>query len=201
MKTNKVFLITAFSIFVISNTSLLAQYYNTKNAKENYNQSAFIGFGLGINDYGLGAGLEFPLNNKLNAYGNMGVGGWGYKLGVGVSYYPRQAPFGSAFNFGYSYALGLSDLETELEVAPGNSTEEVLLDLNPVVTFNLFYSYSWTLGRRGKFSLSAGYAIPLKEEAYELKTPNIELNATSKAVLKIMQPGGFIIGLKFLFRI
>jgi hypothetical protein len=201
MKTKKINLgkmILILSVFAIalSNNNLRAQVYT-----ENYNQSPYIGLGLGINDYGLGFGLEFPLHNKINGYGNIGVGGWGYKIGVGLSYFPRMAPFGSSINIGYSYASGLPDLETELEVSPNNTTQEVLLDLKPVGTINLFYTYSWTLGRRGKFSLSAGYAVPFEEDAYELKTPNVVLSSTSKQVMRMMQPGGFIFGLKFMFRI
>ncbi len=201
MNTQKNYLVKTISIiivfaFIFSNNSLTAQSYT-----ENYNQSPYIGLGLGINDYGLGVGLELPLHNKLNAYGNIGVGAWGYKLGVGISYFPRMAPFGSSFNLGYSHALGLKDVETELEVGSTNTTQKVLLDLKPVGTINLFYTYSWTLGRAGKFSLSGGYAVPLEEDAYEVKTQNVELSTTSKQVLQIMQPGGFIFGLKFMFRI
>ncbi|NJO88422.1 MAG: hypothetical protein HC831_05230 [Chloroflexia bacterium] len=197
-KNNFVKVLLAISVFVLifSNNNVTAQSYT-----ENYNQAPYLGLGLGINDYGLGVGLEIPLNHKLNTYGNIGVGGWGYKMGVGLSYFPRQAPFGGSFNIGYSHALGFKDFETELEVASSNTTQKVLLDLEPVGTINLFYTYSWTLGRTGKFSLSGGYAIPLEEDAYEVKTQNVKLSSTSKQVLEIMQPGGFILGLKFMFRI
>lgn len=179
-----------------SNYELRAQTYN-----ETYKQAPYIGFGLGVNDYGLGAGLEIPVSNKIAIYCNAGVGGWGYKLSAGLSFFPRQVHFGPAFNIGYAFASGLKDLETELGVNPNNTSQKVLLDLKKANTVNLFYSYSWTLRRTGKFSISFGYAIPFEEKPYELKTEKIELSSSSEQIMEILQPGGLIFGLKFMFRL
>ena len=74
-----------------------------------------------------------------------------------------------------------------------------MLDLNQVGTVNLIYSYNFQLGKSSKFVFSAGYAIPVTDKAYELKTIGMTLTETSKEVIDLMQPGGVILGIKILF--
>lgn len=170
---------------------------------EEINQSAsiYIGPGLGLNDFGLGACLEVPIVEMLSAYGNIGLGGWGWKYGIGISIYPSKIPFKSAISLGYASASGLLDFTTELPVEPDDRMEEVTLDLYRVGTVNLIYSYNFHLGRKSKFSISAGYAISVTDDAYELKTTGLTLSDMSEQVLDIVQPGGLILGFKFLFGI
>ena len=162
-------------------------------------RNTYIGLSLGINDYGIGFVAESPVGESVSLFGNVGVGGWGFKVGGGVMFYPRKAPFGPGFGAGYAYASGLEGFETELKVEPNNDEELVELDLYGIGTINLMYSHSWAFGRSGKFSLVTGYAIKLVDKTYAVKTDGIELTPESKTVIKIMQPGGFTLGLRLMF--
>lgn len=192
IKIRQILIIVVFTILTVN--SLTAQNYLSTEKK-----SVYFGIGLGINDSGLGLGIEVPISNKFSGFVNLGIGGWGYKYGFGAIFYTNQAPYGSAFSLGYSVATGLKGFETELYTEPFDESEMVKLDLNNVGTINIIYSYSWTLGRKGKFSLYTGYAIPVTNNAYEVKSTGIELNEDSEQILEIMQPGGLILGLRFMF--
>ena len=189
-------LIIASLLVMLSVNPMLAQ-----SNMNTVNKNIYLGLGLGINDNGFGAVMEIPFSNHISGFGNVGIGGWGYKIGGGIIFYPKQTPYGSGFSIGYSLATGLDDFETELYVEPDDESQSVMLDLNNAATINIMYSYNWTLGNSGKFALCAGYAIPLLSKSYELKDSDVELNEMSEQVLQIMQPGGIIIGFKFMFGI
>lgn len=192
-KSLLVILLSAISI------SSYAQLYENKPPKEIINNQNFLGFGIGFNEYGLGGSFEFALTEKVAGFGNVGIGLWGYKLGAGVSIYPKGEPYGSSFSFGYAHATGLDEVEAEMQIEPNDQTETVLMNLEDCGTFNIVYSYNFKVGQKNKFALSAGYAIPLQEAPYTIQTPGIELNDISEKVMEFMQPGGLIFGLKFMF--
>lgn len=189
-----------FAFLLFFNESMYAQ-QESWTSETTKSPSTYIGMGLGINDYGLGACIEIPIVERLSFYGNAGLGGWGWKLGAGISLYPSKSPYGSSFSIGYASASGFIDFETELAVEPNNQNQLVTLDLNRVGTVNLVYSYNFQLGQKSKFALSAGYAIPVTNNTYDIKTTGVTLTEISKQVIDIMQPGGLIIGFKFLFGI
>jgi len=186
------------AIFLFLNKPVNAQ-QESPAPEPAYVPSLYFGLGLGINDYGFGACLEAPIIDKLSFYGNAGLGGWGWKLGAGISFYPSKFPDKSSLSIGYSSGAGMKDFETVLTVEPDDVSEKVILNLNRVGTVNLIYSYNFIVGSKGKFSLSAGYAIPVTTNPYEVVTPGITLTQTSMMVMDMMQPGGVILGFKFLF--
>jgi hypothetical protein len=196
-------LIGGFLLLLNSGYPLYAQkqnpeYYQEQDIpKVNYR---FFGFGLGFNDYGAGLCGEFSIINKLSAFANAGIGGWGWKLGGGLAFYPKGLPYKSSYSIGYSHASGMKNYETTLAtVADPNAT--VLLDLNPVGTINLLYSYNIILGKKHKVVFSGGYAINISGQGWVVKTPGAVLTPTSEQTLKTLQPGGLIVGLKFMFGI
>jgi len=158
----------------------------------------YLGIGLGFNDYGFGLNLEVPVTQKISINGNLGVGGWGYKLGGSINFYPTDVTGKSEISIGYSRASGLQDFETELWIEPDDTESSVVLDMNVVHTMNLTYTYYLQLGRSGKAGLSAGYAITLNQNTYDIDGSEI-LTPNSEKVLDIMQPGGFIVGFRFMF--
>ena len=169
--------------------------------------NGFIGFGMGVNDYGLGLGAEISLNNNLWVYGMGGYSTWGYRLTGGLTYYPGRNGYSSSFSLGYSYASGEKDFVTELDVENTYSyysepeEQEVTLDLNPINTINLIYSYNVRVGRNSKFVFSTGYAISLTDNIYKNKTKYFwgkDLTDGSKDFIKFMAPGGIIIGIKYM---
>ena len=157
----------------------------------------YLGLGMGINDYGMGVCGELSIIKELSVFGNAGIGGWGWKLGGGLMFYPKGGPYKSSLSIGYSHASGLQNFETQLPtVSDPNAT--VLLDLNPVGTVNLVYSYNLILGKSHKVVFSGGYAIALSSNNYDINN-GVVLTPESEQVLNILQPGGLILGMKFMF--
>jgi hypothetical protein len=55
------------------------------------------------------------------------------------------------------------------------------------------------MGRASKFVFSAGAAFCLTSNPYDVQSQGITLSSTSEQVLQIMQPGGLVVGIKFMF--
>jgi hypothetical protein len=205
MKTNwknlqKIILMTGLLLFIKPTSQILGQ-QNLQFPNESKNPSLYLGFGLAVNDYGLGLGLEIPLSGKISINGNLGLGGWGFKAGASLNFYTSQISNKSEFSLGYSYASGLKDFEYELWVDPNETKRMINLDLNAVGTINLIYTYNLKIGNSCKAGFSAGYAIPVTTSLYEVNTSGAILSSYSKQILDIMAPGGLIIGIRFMFGI
>lgn len=160
----------------------------------------YIGPGTGANAYTgiIGAVVEIPINQRISGFGGVGLGSWGYKAGFGVKAYLNKGQFGSSFSLGYTNAFGLSDLEIEMELADGSSTD-VTMDLYNAGSINFTYDYNFHLGKRSKFVLGLGYALPVATAPYTVTHPrNVELSRTSKQAMHVIQPGGLVLSLTFL---
>ena len=199
MKFNHLLVTLLLGFFIIILPQRIMAQLTNENPEMVATPSTLVGFGFGINDYGLGGGVELPIAKKITLYGNIGIGGWGWKVGGGLSFYPQQMLYKSSISLGYSVAMGGKGLEEELEVEPSGQSQKVVLDLNKVGTVNLIYSYNIKIGRYSKFVVSTGYAIPVTSNAYEVKSPGVTLTESSKQIISVMQPGGLIFGLKFMF--
>jgi hypothetical protein len=163
--------------------------------------SVYLGPGLEVNNYGLGLGLEVPISKKFSITGNAGVGGWGGKIGGSINYYFKDVSDKSELSLGYSHASGLKDYETDLYVEPNSTKQKVKLDLNIVHTINIMYTYNLKIGKSCKIGFSCGCAISLTKTPYTLITPGVTLSSKAEQELKDLQPGGLIIGLRFMFGI
>lgn len=159
-------------------------------------QPFYFGFGLGINDYGIGINLEAPLSQGTSVNGNVGIGGWGFKLGGSINFYPLNN-IHNEFSLGYSYASGIKKFNTELTVEPYGNRQTVNLDLFGVSSINLIYTYNINVGKSSKVALSGGYAICVTQDAYYI-TNSMALDETSELVMNMMKPGGLIIGVKLM---
>jgi hypothetical protein len=158
-----------------------------------------LGIGLSINDYGLGLGLEGPITNNLSAYGDLGLGGWGFKAGAGLNYHFQQITKGSEISAGICRGSGLENYETEMTVEPSGNKQKVKLSMDAVYTLNIKYTYNFKVGSKSKFGLSVGYAFPFSNENYKVLSPGVTLTSESKAVMKMLEPGGLIFGLRMMF--
>jgi hypothetical protein len=185
-------------LLMIFSASVIAQqpYSSTEEVET---PSHFWGLGLMFNEGGLGGALEIPLAQKVYLAGNAGLGSWGYKIGAGITFYPEGVPYKSGYGLGFSHATGLAGFETELFVEPNEQEQDVTLDLLPANTINLMYSYNIRLRTTNKFVLYAGYALPITSKAFKVKTDGITLSSTSEQMLQILQPGGLILGFRFMF--
>lgn len=161
---------------------------------------AYLGLSTGINNMAgfLAIQLDAVVNENISIGGAYGLSTWGSKWAINLKYYPKGF-YGFTIKGGYSRNSGLENFETEMELQNG-STEYVVMDLNPVGNVFFTLGYTWKLGKRNKFYLEGGYALPLEtEDYYTLHDDQVILSSTSEQVLKILRPGGVIFSLGFNF--
>lgn len=84
MKINWLKHAAIISLFVP--TALMAQEGSTSVLESAQAPRVYLGGGIGINDYGIGFGAEFPIAGKVLGYCDLGSGGWGTKIGAGGTY-------------------------------------------------------------------------------------------------------------------
>lgn len=189
--TNTVFLLFVFNILTSAQTADTIKIQPPK---------IFLGVGLGVNDYGFGIGAEFNVYNNFWVYGNAGLSTWNGRLTTGITIYPKSNGYKSSFSFGYSYATSSEDFSANLEVEQPNSKpvmKEVLLDQNSVSTLNFKYSYNLKIGKKSKFVFSGGYSVLLTKTLYVNKSL-YQLTEKSEDFIKLMAPGGIIVGITFM---
>jgi hypothetical protein len=195
-KTKRFFLIVGL-FFVLQPGNLLFSQQFEYAVEQPRIPFLYFGVGLGVNDYGLGLNVEVPFTHHLSLNGNAGLGGWGLKLGGSLNFYPFNVTKKHEFSIGYSIAFGLKDFETELSIEPDGEDYKVNLDLKKVHTINLIYTYNLKVGKSCKAAFSAGYAICITQDPYDVNS-SVTLTSTSEQFIRIMQPGGLIIGIKFM---
>lgn len=178
---------------------------NAQTKPERAGQPAFVGLGLGINDNGLAIGVELPVLKMLSLGGTAGLGGWGWKVGAGITYYPSHTPYKSGISVSYYSASGIDRVQQSLWVEPNGAEKSVYLKLHRVGTVNLVYSYNLKVGKASKFVFSGGYAIAVSNDpAFEIldnSQGEIVLNDASESLMEFLKPGGVIVGVKFMFGI
>jgi len=165
---------------------------------EKSNKILYAGLGAGFNDSGISLGLEIPIFESIAIYGNFGTSGWGGRLGGGLYYYPSWNNYKVSYGVGLSYANGFDNFTPSLTTKNGN-TIPVTIDLNKLLTLNFTYSYHKRIAKKSKLIFSTGYAFSLSNNPYKIKDSNINLADSSLGVMKIMEPGGLILGIKFMF--
>ena len=104
---------------------------------------------------------------------------------------------GWSFGAGFSSCSGLKNFKTELELQSGIK-KEVTMDCLRANTLNIKATYYWKLGKRNNFYLESGYAIPMQSAPYKIKDGSV-ISETSKYVMDVVAPGGFILGFGFTF--
>ncbi len=174
----------------------------TSGVKINGCKKLNFGVTSGINYTGLVAlQIEYIDQSKLGFDVNLGLGGWGYRVGANAKYYFKECGLGWSLGAGVFRCSGLNDFEIEMEVEQPQSpatTEMVTMNLFPVNTLNLFAARYWGLGTRARFHLAFGISAKLTNTAYKV-TSDHQLTAISKQVMNITTPGGGLLGLGFSF--
>jgi len=158
---------------------------------------AYIGLSTGLNNVVgiIGPELKIVANPKFLIGAGIGLGSWGYKYSAHVDYHPKGV-YAFFIKGGYMHATGLTGFQSEMEVSSGPN-ETVTLDLKPVGNVFLSFGYAWKLGKKSRFHLEGGYAVPLNTDDYYEVTSGETLSDTSERVLQMMRPGGLIIALGF----
>jgi len=195
------------NIFIFIFTSLLSISTCLNSNAQNYYEEgqtfgndvfipeAYIGLGLGINEIGLiGLALEIPIIDKLSLMGTAGLGGWGYKLRAGLNFYPKTLAGNNGFGILYAHSTGLNDFDFTNQNTGNNYT----FNLFSAHNIDFMYNRNVFVGEKSKFVLSAGYTLSLNPDAYE-EVNGQSLDSNTQQTLSILQPGGILIGIKFLF--
>lgn len=177
--------------------------------KENKKQEEFppgsvypafmLGAATGINSYSGLLGIAVKLNffDKVALEGEFGIGSWGRKYSAGIIYQKNIKSM--YFGLGYSSLPGVSGLKLKLELE-NKSTQEVPVDFLKTSTVNLKMGKNWKVGRKHLFYLEYGFAVPLQQHPWAIKDGST-LSKASVAELNLLQPGGLLFGLGFLFGI
>jgi hypothetical protein len=163
-----------------------------------YSQGTYLSVGTGLNCYHglIGIGVDTRINDQVGFRAAVGLGGWGTKVGGGLIY-RKNGPEAFGIMVGYSSASGLKDFKTELETTTGK--KEVTLDLLRCGTVNISGNKGWRLGKRNIFNFEFGYAFPASSASYYVIKDGSILSSTSITALKILQPGGLLLGASFMF--
>ena len=166
-----------------------------------YYPSSYLGLSTGINNMVglLGVQLKLVVSPKLLLGFGAGIGSWGYKLTGNLELQPKGV-YGIFFKGGYMHATGLEEVELEMETT-GNRNQKLWFELKPVG--NLFFSVgnAWKLGKKNRFYIEGGYAIPLVTDDYYEIFGGEKLSDDGELVMQMMRPGGLIIALGFDFGI
>lgn len=161
----------------------------------------YLGIATGLNHSGIFAlNGEQYLSSKFSVTGNLGMGGWGLKAGIGVKYYPSASS--SAIGLVVNSASGMSNFPTTVDAEVyGVLMKDIDIEMNlkPMQTVSFYYSKYWKLGNRFRFFLDAGLALALGgkgEQNYELPK-GVELTSQYKSAFRLTQPGGLLLGIGF----
>ncbi len=159
----------------------------------------YYGLGFGLNDYGVGVGVEKPLSKAVALYGNAGWGGWGMRYGTGLTFYPHSIDNKTGLSVGYSFATGIENHELKLSTTTHPQEQSLGIDFKALSTINVLLSRNYLIGHRSKLVWSVGYAFCLSATNYALKDSELELDEDARQRIKMLEPGGFIFGLRFMF--
>ena len=208
------------SILLIIATSQLTfgQYespYKSESQASSVNApNFFLGIGTGLNykTGALGLSLAYRVAPKTLAELNMGIGGYGSKIGLGVVF---NAINKSAWcpSLSFSRASGISDLETEVEVEYNGATSKTTTKINlaPMFTLTPGVQRQFVTKNGSRFILEIGFAIPMNTATPEFSesfatvnnatvpTGLLKFSTTQKQIFKILDPAGLSFGLCYYF--
>lgn len=197
-KLTLVFLLIALSV-----TSFAQRGYKGKSSKGRRNNyecpKLYIGVTAGIENPGglVGFNIDVPVTQRFSLSGSAGFSSWGYKAGGEGRFYFGDCNRSWALGAGVTYNTGLSNLSMTLPTTYGDAT--VLVDLKPKT--NVFFAVHkfFNLGRNGhRFNIMAGYSMRLDDDNYTILN-NYELTTEGEDVMRVLAPGGLMIGFGFSF--
>jgi len=162
-------------------------------------RTVYLGFSTGIdNPAGLiGLDIDGPVSKHISLNGGIGKGTWGFKVYGGMRYYFGSCYKGFALGAGAAYSMG-QNMTANMETIYA-TTETVTFKQDPQVNaFGAAY-YFWKLGRRNnRMFAAAGYAARIGDFSYTQTSGN-PISSTSASVMRLIAPGGPMIGIGFLF--
>jgi len=171
----------------------------TENRTDEYPRF-YLGLGTGFDNFNglLGVSGTLKVHEKFSVRGGFGVSGWGLKSSIGIKYDLKEIG-GWSYCLGYSYSPGFEGLKMDNELESGG-TKEITVDYLSASTINLAIDRTWKIGKSNIFFIELGYAFPLQSNRWRT-TDGSFITSTNEAVLKLLQPGGLILGAGFAFRV
>lgn len=173
-------------------------------AKSNPSRSPgfYWGISSGMNNFVslIGLSSTVRLKGKLFMRAGIGTGTWGPRFAAGLKYDLRRDmryTKGWSFAFGYGYNKGIKRaVPVEGSTTVAGNTKEFDVDIiqKPVSTLNASLIFNRMKKARRCFTLELGYAASLQKEPWTVAPGGIGAEH-SKRYVKIIQPGGFIVGI------
>ncbi|MBX2904907.1 MAG: hypothetical protein KF744_02655 [Taibaiella sp.] len=158
-----------------------------------------LGTGINANTSLLGGGVDYHITSDISLNAGIGLASsWGTKFYFGGKGYLKPCHKGWAFGAGATYSSGISNFATKLETIQGQ--ELVELELLPQANiFASAYKY-WGLGkgRKSRFFLQLGISKSVTQKKFN-QLSGSPVTSNSASVVKILSPGGLIVGLGFCF--
>ena len=192
---------------LVLSTSLVttAQEASSGNSKTSIGEPrcpvVFIGTGTGLeNPFGLlGINIDVPVIPYFSVNAGVGISSWGTKMHGEVRYYLKPCNKGWAFSAGITHNTGLDNFTISMPTVAG--TADVTMDLLAATNVYIGIYHFWRLGKRGnRFNITTGYSIPLSSNNY-IQTAGPAIDEDGRSVMKIVAPGGLMLGVGFSFGI
>lgn len=164
----------------------------------------YLGLSTGINNTNglLGVNLDVPVTPTFSLGAGGGLSTWGWKAFFEGRYY-----FGQACNRGWAIGAGLTyntGLSQPLEVdqdpnSLGIPPAQVTIEPVPAAFISAYRFFN--IGQRGnRFYLQLGWSQRFEDKPYT-SNPFRPLTTDGETVMRILSPGGVIIGVGFSFGI
>jgi hypothetical protein len=199
-----------FKFSILAASMLLLQASSTSAQEEAAAETSaypfYAGGGIGINDFGFGLSMQARIYKGAGAYADIGSGGWGAKLNAGLMYSFRGLADGPSLAVGYSHAQG-AEAPTKLTfVNSPDSVVDVVLKGGKMHLVNAKFVISKSHGRKKKvkseflfgwaFPITTGYSV--YKDSIKIKNLGDKLTPASKSAIRIIEPGGIILGYRFM---
>jgi hypothetical protein len=164
----------------------------------------YLGFSTGINNPSslLGLNVDVAVHPQVTVGAGFGLlSTWGAKVALEGRYYFDECHRGWALGGGLTSNSGIRNLTMDLETKQfGTTLTPVTLDLHRKT--NIFFSgyRFFKVGRTSRFHIQLGYSYGLHNARYTVKS-NVTLTDNSDAIVRVLAPGGVVLGLGFSFGI
>ena len=171
-------------------------------AAPRYGQSScpkfYIGLSTGIDNQSgfLGVNFDVPVTGHFSLGTGLGLGTWGFKTYGEGRFYFKECNRGWALGAGVTYATGLQDFVVEMPTTAG--TNNVLMDLEPVVNATVSGYRFFSLGDRHRFHLQLGWSQRFNSNPYTIKSGDV-LTSDGNTAMNILAPGGLVFAFGFTF--
>lgn len=180
------------------------------------NPNFYLGIGTGLNykTGAIGLSLAYRIAPKALVELNMGIGGYGSKIGLGgVVNVTEKGTWSPSLSF--SRASGGTDLPLTVEVeVPGSNSPaktKTNINLSPMFTLTPGVQRQFISKNGNRFILEFGFAIPMNTPTQEFAESTAEVNgvmvptsllkfsSTQKSAFKLLDPAGLSFGLCYYF--